>query len=372
MDEAISGDASILYVEDDSSTRLQVTHLLKQHGYSCLVAEDGQQGLELYHQQAPDIVLTDIVMPVMDGLEMARQIRADNPTVQFIFFTAFDNRENMLASIDIGVSQFVVKPMDPANLISAIQYCINLHNWRAQYQNIKHLEAINILAGGMAHDFNNLLQGILGYVDLAKKKAEPGSKTLHLLELIEPSSNQAIKLSQQLLNLADLGLEHRGEKQLTPLIKSTVHTVLNNSQISCEFDLPPDLPTVICDEKQIRKVIHHLAENACESMPEGGALRISAEVRHTEEQSNSPLASGDYLFLTFDDTGRGILPENLRRIFEPYFSTKDMSTRKGQGLGLAVCHSIINRHGGILTAKSKSGEGATISLCLPVTPGTAV
>ncbi len=370
MDEMTSDTVSVLYVEDDSSTRLQVAHLLKQHGYRCYVAENGQQGLELYRQHAPDIVLTDIRMPVMGGLEMARKIRADNPDVQLIVLTAFDERENMLAAIDIGVSQFVVKPVVSAKLIEAILHSVKLLNWKAHYQEAKHLEAVSILAGGMAHDFNNLLQVILGYIVLAKKNVEPGSKAIKYLDMIEPSSAQAIRLGQQLLTLTKLGFEGRNATRLTPLIESTLKAVLNDSQIICEIDIPPDLPCVTCDAGQIQQVIDHLAVNACEAMPQGGTLLVNAEVWKTTEHPELQLPAGDYLYFTFRDTGSGIAPENLRRIFEPYFSTKKMSSQKGEGLGLTVCHSIIHQHGGMLTARSKPGKGATFHLWLPVAAET--
>jgi signal transduction histidine kinase len=116
----------------------------------------------------------------------------------------------------------------------------------------------------------------------------------------------------------------------------------------------------------MRLVVANLVTNSCEAMPLGGTLHISASTAALTETNNFSLQSGEYLHLLFEDSGVGISPENMPKIFDPYFSTKEMGCQKGMGLGLALCHSIIKHHNGHIFAESTSGEGASFHIYLPV------
>jgi signal transduction histidine kinase len=360
---------TLLYVEDDPATRMQVTRLLELSGYHCIVAENGREGLELYRQHTPDIVLTDILMPVMNGLEMARSIRAEFPETQFIIMTAFGETKYLLEAIDIGVSQFVSKPVEFQKLLTAVARCVHTIKLKGEAQHARHLEAISILAGGMAHDFNNLLQVILGYISLAKISTETGSKTSEYLAMAEKGSAQARELGQRLLTLANGSGNLKHSKNLMDLITSAINSSLSGTGIEHEIEMSPDIPALLFNETQMLQVISHLIENAKDAMPYGGTLNVSAHGQIINGDDGIMLPPGDYLHITFADSGKGIPGEALTRIFDPYFSSKDMGNRKGQGLGLTVCYSVIRRHGGTITAESLPGEGTTIHIWLPAAQG---
>ena len=356
---------TLLYVEDDIPTRMQVMRLLELSGYRCIVAENGREGCELYRQHSPDIVLTDIQMPVMNGLEMARDIRAAFPEAQFILMTAFGDTSYLLEAIDIGVNQFISKPVEFQKLLAAIERCLHAIRLNTMAKHARHLEAVSILAGGMAHDFNNLLQVILGYITLAKMSSESGSKPYEYLGQAEAGMDQARGLGQQLLHLANGSACATSIHHLAPLIRSTVNSALNGSDICPEFDLPAGLPAVQFNEAQMLQVFSHLTENAKDAMPHGGTLQVTAKTQTISATDGIMLPPGDYLHITFNDSGRGIPGDALQQIFDPYFTGKEMGCRKGQGLGLTVCYSIIRRHGGLITAESRLDEGATIHIWLP-------
>ena len=360
------GTVSVLYVEDETATRELVTNLLKMNGYRCIVAENGREGLELYRRHTPDIVLSDIMMPVMSGLDMARAIRADFPEAHFIFMTVFGESKFMLEAIDIGVNQYVVKPVEVPKLLAALSHCAAIIRLKAEARRVKHLEAIGVLAGGLAHDFNNLLQVVLGYVSLAKMSVEPGSRAYTHLVMAESVSNDARELGQRLLTFSGGGSSPRDKIPLTPLIISGVKAALGGSAITPVFDLAPDMPQVMFDKTQMQQVISHLTVNAVEAMPQGGTLEVVARTCSLSRESGLPLPAGNYVQITFSDTGKGIPAANLPKIFDPYFTTKDMCFHKGQGLGLSVCHSIIRKHGGLISADNSSDAGAAFNIWLPV------
>lgn len=224
-----------------------------------------------------------------------------------------------------------------------------------------------MLAAGISHDFNNLLTMVVGYIELAKQDVDPDSDAYQYLEMSETSSAQAINLGRQLQAIAHCGDVKQQTISLAPLITLGVNEALQGSPVTREFDLPPALPPITVCVSQIHQIITQLTVNAREAMPQGGVLRISVRAGSVSTTDTLPLSPGDYLRITFRDTGIGIPPENLQRIFDPYFTTKSMGNRKGQGLGLALCHAIIRRHKGLILAESPAGQGSTFQIWLPVT-----
>jgi len=365
-------DIKLLYVEDEISTREQISRILTTRGYQLISCENGQAGLDAYREQRPDIVLTDIMMPVMNGLEMSRRIRALDPEAQIVCMTAFSETSYLMQAIDIGISQFVLKPVEFSRLLSALDHCLQIVELKKRQRTLeaealrtKKLEAIGILAGGMAHDFNNLLQVILGYVSLARMNAEPGSKTAELLGIAEKSTETARQLGKRLLTLAKGGDAVMTLTDLPPLILAGLEAELFGSPVSYVTDLPSDLPPLPVDEAQIRHVVSHLAVNAREAMPQGGTLQVTAAPCRLAAMNGQALEPGEYLHIIFKDSGIGIAPQDLPRIFDPYFTTKEMGCQKGMGLGLAISHSIIRHHHGQIQAESAPGAGTSIHVYLP-------
>lgn len=366
----MQGTVSLLYVEDDPPTRKLVTTMLELNGYNCFVAENGRQGLELYRRHTPEIVLSDIMMPDMNGLEMARAIRKDFSEAQFIFMTALGESKFILEAIDIGVTQYVVKPVAIPKLLEAISHCAAIINLKAEARRVKQLEAIGILAGGLAHDYNNLLQAVMGCVSVAKSCVEKDSEAYTHLAMAESVSNNAREISQRLLIFSGGGSGLMQKMSLAPVITTGVRGALGEAAVTPVFDLPPDLPPLLQDMTHMQLVIANLTVNAVEAMPQGGMLQVAAGVESISRESGLPLPPGDYVHITFSDTGNGIPPENLPRIFDPYFTSKKMGVNKGQGLGLSVCHAVIRKHGGLINANNSSDGGATFNIWLPVADET--
>lgn len=369
MNKEAPDNVSLLYVEDDTATREMVTKTLQMNGFNCVVAKNGREGLELYRRHLPEIVLSDIMMPVMSGLEMARAIRSEFPDAQFIFTTALGDSKSILEAVDIGVTQYVVKPLELSKLMAAISRTVTIIRLKAEAERVKNLEAISILAGGLAHDFNNLLQVVIGYVGLAKKRVEPGSTAYTHLDMAESVSKEARDLGKRLGTLARGESGTRQKMSLTPVITYGVEAALSGTSITPIFDLPPDLPQLSIDKIQMEQVVSNLTVNAVDAMPQGGELNIAARVSTLSLGSSLMLPPGDYVQITFSDKGEGIKPEHLDKIFNPYFTTKGMDFNKGRGLGLSICHAIISMHGGQISAYNSSDAGATFSIWLPVSDG---
>jgi PAS domain S-box-containing protein len=227
------------------------------------------------------------------------------------------------------------------------------------------LESIGILAGGIAHDFNNLLNVIIGHISVARMYMQSDDKAFSQLVDAEEFCHMASDLSRRLITFATGGDPIRKVMPLSGLLMSMVNTLLHDSNISPEFNLPDDLSPVAIDEGQMKQVVNNLTLNAKEAVPKGGVFAISGENLHITEQDSSPMRAGNYVKISFRDNGTGIPAEDLAKIFDPYYSTKDLFHQKGLGLGLAVCYSIIKRHDGLITVESEYGKGTTFHIYLP-------
>ncbi|MEI6045887.1 MAG: PAS domain S-box protein [Chloroflexota bacterium] len=229
------------------------------------------------------------------------------------------------------------------------------------------LEALGVLAGGIAHDFNNLLTGIIGFLDLAKFQLAPRNEqeieeVTGFLEEAYKAALRAKTLTMQLLTFARGGAPIKKTAQLIQIIHDSASFVLHGSNIEPVFELESDLWSVEVDTGQMGQVIQNLVLNADQAMPEGGFIHIRGENVELTEGTLLPLVPGKYVMLTVQDRGKGIPPENLEKIFDPYFTTKS----QGNGLGLAVCFSIIKKHEGYIQVESEIGKGTTFSIYLPV------
>ncbi len=224
------------------------------------------------------------------------------------------------------------------------------------------LESIGVLAGGIAHDFNNLLTGILGNIDLAGILARDDNEKLrHYLKEAKKATRRASHLTSQLLTFARGGEPIREKASITEVIHDSADFLLRGSNIACHYDMPDDLWPAMIDRNQISQVIQNIIVNARQSMPKGGVITIACGNFVKTAESPLPLAAGNYIRVNITDQGVGIPSQFIDRIFEPYFSTK----QTGSGLGLAVSHSIISKHGGYIKVASTPGQGTTFSLYLP-------
>jgi len=227
------------------------------------------------------------------------------------------------------------------------------------------LESTGILAAGIAHDFNNLLTMILLNLELAETLIPPGEDLAHHLEQAKQAGLMASGLTQQLLTFARGGAPVGKPTHMAGLIEASVRLAVGGSPVRCDFSLAEDLWPAEVDAGQIGQVIRNLVLNAREAKPEGGLISVRAENVVLGPQEDPPLPPGDYVRMSFTDQGGGISKEVLPKIFDPYFSTKQRGTQKGMGLGLTICHTIIQKHGGAITVKSEPGVGTTFRLYLP-------
>jgi PAS domain S-box-containing protein len=231
----------------------------------------------------------------------------------------------------------------------------------SERQRTAKIESVGILAGGIAHDFNNLLTGIIANLSLAKESIGSPDTIERILTNAEKAAFRATGLTGQLLTFAKGGLPVKETADIADLIKDAARFALSGSNVKCEFAIPEDHYAVDVDRGQISQVISNLTINAVQAMPKGGVIDIRCENAEVAPGRVPDIAAGKYLRISIKDSGAGIPVEIIKKIFDPYFSTK----QTGSGLGLAISYSIVRKHGGTIVAESEPGAGATFHVYLP-------
>jgi len=228
----------------------------------------------------------------------------------------------------------------------------------------RQMESIAALSGGIAHDYNNLLTAIIGNISMVQSYLDQDDIIFRLLQEAHEASQVAKALTQKLITFSRGGAPVKETSDIAGLVKSATEFTLSGSNIKSQYHLSKDLFLVDIDKTQMGQAIYNLVMNARESMPDGGILAVTAENIQTAAGATD-LKPGRYIRLSFSDQGVGIPPQNLDKIFDPYFSTKERGTQKGMGLGLSICHSIITQHNGRMQIESAVGTGSTVHIYLP-------
>jgi PAS domain S-box-containing protein len=266
--------------------------------------------------------------------------------------------DGAVVDVDVAAIPFTFQDR-PATLILA-QDITERKKLEEEQEKNERFESIGLLAGGIAHDFNNLLSAILGNISLSKLLTAEGSETHHLLSEAENASLRARDLTRQLLTFARGGAPVKKSATVGELIKETCAFALRGSNVGCVFDIAGRLPTVEVDTGQISQVVQNLVINANQAMPEGGTITVVCEEAAPEGLPHQ-LRGERYVRISIGDTGEGIPADQLKRIFDPYFTTK----KQGSGLGLATAFSIIKKHDGCIVAESEVGQGTVFQIYLP-------
>jgi signal transduction histidine kinase len=419
--EGMEDHPTILLIEDELQLRDNLQLLLQSAGYQVTTAANGVEGIQQLREQAFDLVITDLVMPGMDGFKVMDDLRVHSPATVVVAITGYVSAESAITALRRGAYDYLAKPLDVDVVYSVVaralekvrlqkdlqrslaeiqareEQLLKAHNeleqrveerttalaqanaalleQMAERQRMedellkaRKIKSVGVLAAGIAHDFNNLLTGILGYVSLAKVVAQTDAKMVAYLTEAEQACQRATALTQQLLTFAKGGAPVRHTVSLVELLTECVSFVLRGANVRGDIQIAADLWPVDVDAGQINQVIHNVVLNAMQAMPGGGTVQVRAENVMLAAGVPFPLPEGQYVKITVQDSGCGISKEVLANIFDPYFTTKP----EGSGLGLTTAYAIVLKHEGYITIASEVGVGTTVVIYLPASQKAVV
>ena len=398
----------VLIAEDNAVSQNIIKKILENQGYEVISADNGRQAWELLQKNNIQIVITDWMMPEMDGPTLCRKIRAATlPNyVYLILLTAKDKKEDLISGFTSGADDFVTKPVNPNELRARMQAGErvvkleeNLKKSQVQLLQSEKMASIGQLAAGVAHEINNPtgfvssnLKTLSEYQNDIEKVVREYRKLVKNMKDTRTVENCPPSISEQIKRLADLEAEvdidfilndvpdlikecregterikkivialkdfaHPGEDKLkfadiNKGLDSTLNVVWNElkykSTVTKDYG---DLPSVRCYPQQLNQVFMNLLVNAGQAIEKQGEIKIATRALDGKVE------------IKISDTGKGIPEEDLSKIFDPFFTSKEIG--KGTGLGLNVVYNIIQKHKATIDVESEVGKGTTFSICLP-------
>ena len=402
----------VLIVEDSLVMRRLLGSSLRKWQYEVTEAEHGAQAWELFQREQFPLVLTDWLMPEMDGLELIRRIREfELPNyVYIVLLTAKSEKEDLVTAMDAGADDFLAKPFDPdelrvriregARIIRLEQRLAEqnrqLRTTQAALVQSEKLASLGQLAAGMAHEINNPVSYVINNLAVLNREVRAAMELLgayrraaaglaerdpqlaaELTELetaadlpwIEENLPRLFAASQDglarvrnivqnLREFARLDAADLDELDLHAALTSTLEVLasdLQRKQLAVQTAYG-QVPSVVCRPGKIHQMFHNLLLIAIQAREVQGTIELRTAVEH------------DQAVIDVQDRGCGIDPAHLPRLFEPFFTTKAVG--QGAGLGLAICYGIVRDHGGCIEVESTLGSGSTFRVRLPLHPRT--
>ncbi|HWA10070.1 MAG TPA: response regulator [Opitutaceae bacterium] len=369
----------ILHLEDNVTDAELAQSLFADEWPDCEIkVVDNRPDFLANLHEGYDLILSDFSLVNFNGLEALTVAHEKFPDIPFIFFSGTIGEERALAALRAGARDYVIKDR-PRRLITAIERAMKdarLERERkateAQMLRVQRLENIGMLAAGMAHDFNNVLAPVLMGVPLLRSRLE-GEGNQRILNSIESSAARGAGLVRQILGFAHGATGAPQLIQPKHLIKELVgvmqQTFPKNIKIVDETE--GGLWPLTTNPTHFHQILLNLCVNARDAMPDGGTLTLRARNRQLDDLSAAAipgLSPGPFLAFEVADTGTGIPPAVLTRIWDPFFTTKEAG--RGTGLGLATVRGIVENHKGSITVQTQAGHGTSFQILLPAMPGT--
>jgi len=250
------------------------------------------------------------------------------------------------------------EPVGAVHIVSDVTERLRMEEEVATAQKLR---SVGVLAGGIAHDFNNILAIIWGNISLAKITLDPAEAAYRNLEQAEKGALRAKELSQKLLTFSKGGVPVRRQVRVESLLREAARDAASGSRVRAVLDFQEGLWAVHADEGQIREVFRNLILNAVQATPGEGVVEVRAENAETGGPECAAAAPGPCVRVQVRDRGVGIPREDITRVFDPYFTTK----QQGNGLGLAVAYSVVAKHDGHIGVESEPGRGSVFTVLLP-------
>jgi signal transduction histidine kinase/ActR/RegA family two-component response regulator len=409
---------NILLVDDQPGKLLGYEVILSELGENLIKAGSANEALEQLLKNDVAVVLIDVCMPDLDGFELAAMIR-EHPRFQkmaIIFVSAIQVTDlDLLRGYAAGAVDYVPVPVVPDLLRAKVRVFAELYRKTrqletlnaelerrvaertaelaqanselehrveertrereaalAQVHEMRKVESLGQLTGGVAHDFNNLLMAVLGNLELVRKFLPSDPKIRRLIDGAIQGAERGATLTKRMLAFARRQ-ELKPETVDVPNLVDSMVEMLRRSLgpgIQIKTDFETDLPPTRVDPNQLELALLNLALNARDAMPLGGRLTISAHRERIGAGDVPGLQPGDYVCIAERDTGEGMDEVTLKRATEPFFTTKGAG--RGTGLGLSMVDGLVAQSGGAMRITSQQGAGSTVELWLPVAEAEAI
>lgn len=382
-------EGKILVVDDEKEIRDFLSKALTRFGgFRVEVAENGQEGLKKVREGKYDLVLTDLKMPGLDGLQLISEIAKDQPEVLTVLMTGHGTVDSAVEAMKQGASDYLLKPLNLDETIVRIkkvleerQRFMRLKDFADQLekanQELRRIDAMKSEFVSVAsHELRTPLAAIKNAIQLILqgKTGEINENQAKFLSLADRNINRLINIINDLLNLSRIESGRISLKPeslpIKPLFENVVGSLRPQAEtksIQIEIDLPENPPSIYADKEKVEQILINLIGNAIKFTPDGGKIRLRAEILSEEKNPEHPKK----VAISVEDNGVGIPSDHLEKIFEKFHQVDGSLHRSigGTGLGLAIAKGLVEAHQGKIWVKSEVGKGSTFTFTLPFSKG---
>ncbi|MFI5251464.1 MAG: response regulator [Bacteroidota bacterium] len=360
--------ARILVVDDDESFRKLLSTTIRDEGYKVEDTDEAEKAIEMARAQTYDIVLLDVKMPVMSGLEALKILKKESPLTDYVMLTGVHDLSIAVDAVKSGAREYVTKPFEPDFLLHQLRSIL-----RARAAEIKLREAEAHFSSKLLYDLRNPISTIqTGIGFMLKGMAGPLSDQQQVV--MGHINTNTEKILMLLNDMIDLSKFESGQVEIEriatnfdefiPRVCEEFSSLAGAKKIQFSIKVAHNLPTVMIDPHKIEQVIKNLLDNAITYTGESGNIGVEAGIVQPDTQHPAK----EYIEIKVKDTGSGISAEELPFVFDKYkeFLTGKKSEKKRTGLGLAICRNIVEAHHGRMWADSEVGKGSTFTVLIPV------
>jgi len=372
----------ILVVDDEPAVVELLLNCLAVAGYRGTGASTAAEALELLRWRPFDVMLCDLLMPQMSGLELMVKARLDAPDMAMVVVTAVSDIDTAIRSMRLGAYDYLVKPISPGDVVLRVASAMEmrrhvLETRQAQqrlqtgYSRLQRMaEVKDNLVQMLVHDLKAPLSSAMGYMELIERKTGESfsERQLRYLQQAYASCKEVLRMTATMLDVSRLQQGvlrlHRAPLDLPALLRDAaaeIEPLFEATGVQIEIECRRAPPHVLADKEIVRRILSNLLANAAEHAPPGGRVSVAA----------GP-GQRDFVVISVADNGKGILPEDHERIFEMFFQREPDARTGGAGIGLAFCKMAVEAQGGSMWVESPPGEGATFRFSLPVAGRDAV
>ncbi len=380
-------NASLLIVDDQDANILLLERMLAAAGYTSIASTTNPLEVSaLYREHRHDLILLDLQMPVMDGFQVMERLKEIEPDGYLPVLVITAQPGHKLRALQAGAKDFIAKPFELPEVLARVRNLLEVrllhkelhtHNdalereAEAQRWQAQKMESLGALAGGIAHDINNLLMPVIGMTESVLDALPAASPLRERLDLVMDAGRRIQELVDRILTFSrkqSVRLEPLDIAQVVrdaiPLVRATTP-----ASMTIRDHLDPATGIVRADLSQFHAVLMNLASNAAHAL-EGrpGHLDIALDRILADAglvRTVPALVEGrSYARLRVADDGCGMDPQTLERMFDPFFTTREVG--KGTGLGMAIIHGIVSKHDGAIRVRSSPGQGSIFDIYLPI------
>lgn len=376
---------TVLLVDDETQILTILAETLESVDIDVHTCSSGEEALDYIKTHSVEVMVSDLRMPVMNGLELLKKAREVDPDLQTVILTGFGDMKSAVEALRVGAYDYLNKPVDAERLIQTLK--IGAEQRRLKIENRQLIE--NLMEAsrlktdflhGMSHEIRTPLGHITGFTEILEQTIEDLSdRQKRYLHNIQGAAKRLLGMFDDMLQYADMSTE--GELQLSPVlasdlirqVRSTLADAIQNKHIDVQVHLPDPDFVFNADFTVCEKMLEVIFKNAVQFSPENGVVELRLEVFSEpqvsgEQRTLLALPSDQWLHISVTDQGPGIDAESHERIFNLFEQGDGSLAREheGTGLGLALGQSLARRHNGLITLKSAPGEGSTFTIVIPI------